>query len=91
MSDETFEGNPVEEPEAPKQRQGRKPKPQAPALGRVVIYVTAQGTERPAIITRVDDELVDLTVFNSSGAVAVVDVALDPDKSEGTYSWPVIA
>ena len=76
--------------ETPAKPRGRKPKEQVAAVGRIVHYVTAQGTIRPAIITKLGDEAVDLTVFNSQGAVPVTDVVFDGDQSEGTYHWPVI-
>lgn len=62
---------------------------QVPSIGRIVFYTTAQGTERPAIITRVvDDEEVDLTVFNSDGAVPVKNALLDEPGEPGSWSWP---
>lgn len=73
---------------------------QKPDLGRSVRYVTGQGTIRPAVITRVygDGETVDLTVFNSEGAVPVTAVAHESIEQEwietaediaGTYHWPL--
>jgi len=68
-------------------------------VGRVVIYVTVTGTFRPAIITKVNgDETVDLTVFNSEGAVAVQNVKHESIEQEwiedatdiaGSYHWPL--
>lgn len=61
------------------------------ALGRNVLYVTANATVRPAVISALnEDETVDLTVFNSAGAVPVTAVDLDPFEGEtpGTYHWP---
>lgn len=81
------------EPEAPKQRRSRKPKTPEPGLGRTVLYVTVSETVRPAVISRVnDDESVDLTVFNSQGAVPVPNVRpaeYDPEVAmANTYHWP---
>lgn len=93
-SDET----PDPAPEKPKRT--RKPKPAEPAMqdrgrkvtiDRIVRYVTASLTERPAIITRVnDDDTVDLTVFNSAGATPLTKVHFDPFDGEtpGTWHWP---
>lgn len=88
------------EPEQPKQRRGRKPAKQEPvlALGRMVRYVTASETVRPAVVTRINNGgaegagSVDLTVFNSEGAVPVVNVEhfeYDPEVAmSNTWHWP---
>jgi hypothetical protein len=85
------------EPEAPKQKRGRakatvKPSEPVLALGRMVRYVTASETVRPAVVTRIDGDRVDLTVFNSQGAVPVAGVKqaeYDPEVPlENTYHWP---
>lgn len=84
------------EPEQPKRR-GRKPAKQEPVLdlGRMVRYVTASGTERPAVVTRINNGgaegagSVDLTVFNSQGAVPVTDVEHDSEfQQPHTWHWP---
>jgi hypothetical protein len=85
------------EPEQPKQKRGRakatvKPSEPVLALGRMVRYVTASETVRPAVVTRINEGSVDLTVFNSRGAVPVFDVRpaeYDPEVPlENTYHWP---
>lgn len=68
-------------------------------IGRIVCYVTGNGTIRPAIISAVrSDEVVDLTVFNSEGAVAVTHVQHEDIEQEwietaediaGTWHWPL--
>lgn len=81
----------VEEPKQRKPRGPNKPKAQEPTIGRIVHYVTSAGTIRPAIITLVSEETVDLTVFNSQGAVAVDTVSFDnelPGETPGTAFWP---
>lgn len=63
------------------------------ALGRVVYYVTGSGTVRPAVITQINDEEtgdVDLTVFNSQGAVPAVGAVHSTDLEPGTYYWPEV-
>lgn len=74
------------------------PAPSGPtaALGRVVMYVTASETIRPAIITKLhEDGAVDLTVFNSTGAVPAERVFEDAPFEDvlfpHTYHWPTIA
>lgn len=73
---------------------------QKPDLGRIVRYVTGNGTIRPAIISKVHEDgvTVDLTVFNSEGAVAVTHVSEESIEQEwietaediaGTYHWPL--
>lgn len=60
----------------------------AASIGRIVRYETAASTVRPAIITRVNDASVDLTVFNSEGAVPVPGVSYSEENLPGTYHWP---
>jgi hypothetical protein len=84
---------PTPEPAKPEPKRRGPNKPKAPelALGRTVLYVTASSTVRPAVVTRIDSdaETVDLTVFNSQGAVPVGDVSLDAEGvAIGTYHWP---
>jgi hypothetical protein len=73
---------------------------QTPDIGRSVNYITGNGTIRPAVISKVhgDGETVDLTVFNSEGAVPVVGVQHESIEQEwiesvediaGTYHWPL--
>lgn len=73
---------------------------QTPDLGRSVRYVTGNGTIRPAVITKVHEDgvTVDLTVFNSEGAVPVTHVSEESIEQEwiesaediaGTYHWPL--
>lgn len=67
-----------------------RPEPKA-SIGRIVRYVTAQGSIRPAIISGlVEEDEVQLTVFNSQGAVFVDHVPFAPKEYEvpGTYHWP---
>jgi hypothetical protein len=77
--------------EAPKKVETNAP---APSIGRIVRYVTAQGSVRPAIIAEVgNDSTVDIVLFNkSNGAIYIEAVELDPFDGEtpGTYHWPVI-
>ena len=47
---------------------------ETPDLGTLVYYVTSRGTLRPAVVTAITDGLVDLTVFNSQGAIPVIEV-----------------
>jgi hypothetical protein len=83
----------------PKRRGPNKPKPvepepdkdPEPAIGRIVQYVTRSGTIRPAIITAVSKFAVDLTVFNSTGAVPINGATFDaetPGDKPGTVFWP---
>lgn len=75
-----------ESKDAPEPEVAKAPEPD---LGRIVRYITPQGTVRPAIITAVSDELIDLTVFNSQGAAPATRVAYDEDgEIPGTYHWP---
>lgn len=92
----------AEEPKAeqPKQKRGRAKKSSEPvlALGRMVRYVTASETVRPAVVTRINNGgaegagSVDLTVFNSLGAQPVSDVEhmeYDPEVAmPNTWHWP---
>jgi hypothetical protein len=85
--DDTPEVKAEDKPE-PKRR-GRKPKAPEPSLGRMVRYVTVSNTVRPAVITRVhEDDVVDVTVFNSLGAQPVERVAPGSEDESGTYHWP---
>jgi hypothetical protein len=63
-----------------------------PAIGRIVHYVTAQGTIRPAIIAGLKgDETVEVVVFNSDGAVFINKAPFDnefPGETPGTVFWP---
>jgi len=84
----------VEQPTPTARRGGRRPKADVteqfvPALRRIVLYTTAAGTIRPAIITRVntDDETVDLSVFNSEGCVAIRAASQGDAETPGTYFW----
>lgn len=66
------------------------PEPKA-SIGRIVRYVTAQGTVRPAIISGlVEEDEVQLTVFNSQGAAFVDHVPFAPEELAvpGSYHWP---
>lgn len=68
----------------------RVPEPKA-SIGRIVRYVTGQGTIRPAIISAlVEEDEVQLTVFNSQGAVFADNVPFAPEDAAvpGTYHWP---
>lgn len=85
-----------ESKQQPKRRGPNKPKEKLASpvveIGRIVRYVTGAGTVRPAIITAVHeggDGEVDLTVFNSEGSVAVVDVPPAPveDKAKHTFHF----
>lgn len=63
------------------------------AVGRIVHYVTSSGSTRPAIIAGVlDDGVVDVVVFNSTGAQFVETVFDDkfPGETPGTVFWPEI-
>lgn len=67
-----------------------RPEPRA-SIGRIVRYVTGQGTIRPAIISAlVEEDEVQLTVFNSQGAVFADNVPFAPEDAAvpGTYHWP---
>ncbi len=78
-----------QEPKAEPKRRGRKPKTPEPSIGRMVRYVTVSQTIRPAVITRVhEDDVVDLTVFNSLGAQPVESVTPGSEDEIGTYHWP---
>lgn len=61
-----------------------------PTIGRIVEYTTHSDTVRPAIITRIHGhQVVDLTVFNSEGAVPAVLVEKKAfDGESGVWSWP---
>jgi hypothetical protein len=69
-----------------------KPAAPTPAIGRIVQYVTAQGTIRPAIIAGLKgDETVEVVVFNSDGAVFINKAPFDnefPGETPGTVFWP---
>lgn len=68
---------------------GRQKKPQEPEIGRIVRYVTPQETVRPAIITAVDEGVVDLTIFNSAGAAPATRVRFDEEGDiPHTWHWP---
>jgi hypothetical protein len=81
----------AEEKPKPKQQRRKAKDGQEPGIGRIVHYVTASGSIRPAIISRVSDDAVDVTVFNSTGAVPVSEVPFDPEfpgETPGTVFWP---
>jgi len=91
--DEGVKQDGAEEPKPEPKRRGRKPKTPEPDMGRMVRYVTASETVRPAVISRVnEDGSVDLTVFNSLGAQPVTNVEhceFDPEVVlANTYHWP---
>lgn len=67
-----------------------KPEPvaQVPSISRIVLYTTGQGTVRPAIITGLlEDGDVQLTVFNSEGAVPT-EASFSEESIAGCWNWP---
>ena len=85
---------PEPEKPTPKRRgpnKAKKAETPEPAIGRIVLYVTAQFTIRPAIIASAEEAgEVELVVFNSGGAGFVPRAIFAPAESEipGTYHWP---
>ena len=65
-------------------------KPQQPSIGRIVHYTTdPHGTTKAALIIDViDDETVDLVVFNLKGAHPLEAVAFSEEPTPGSWSWP---
>lgn len=79
------EATEAEKPKGKGKGKGKAKEAVTHKLGAQVFYMTTSGTPRPAIITRVHDgKTVDLTVFNSQGAVPATGVALDPELAIGT-------
>lgn len=99
MSDDNI--IPIEEAPPERKKPGPKPRPRPVeivepaepvlALGRVIRYITGEGTVRPAMVTKIHSETqVDLTVFNSEGAVPVTGVLFEDAEEDipGTCHWP---
>lgn len=62
-----------------------------PSVGRIVRTITSAGSIRPAIIIGVEDDKVELVVFNATNGaqyIGFVGFAEAEDEIPGTWHWP---
>lgn len=60
-----------------------------PTIGRIVHYVSANSGEHfPAIISRIQGDVISLHVFEPAGTLAYRNVQQDAGGAYGTWHWP---
>lgn len=64
------------------------PAPPVPSIGRMVHYTTDSGLIRPGIIVAVDDDTIDLVVFNPLGSFPRRDVPRAETSTPSHWNWP---
>lgn len=71
-----------------RRKPGPKPRPQAPTVGRIVLYTSMIGSVLPAIVTRAEGMVVDVVIFDAKGCYPRPNLLFSEEPRAGHWSWP---